>query len=111
MVAGAGVAVDAEALAHDALAGRDGLLHQRLLAPLPVQHALGLRDEDLRPLLGRRQRLAQRVAHAGHVVGAAHRAHPLDADAAHRLLDRVAGAARRLPRFDDSRSWPPVAEV
>src|ERR1019366_7176891 len=36
MVARAGVSIDAEALAHDALAGRDRLLHERLLAALLV---------------------------------------------------------------------------
>ena len=40
VVAGAGVGVDAEALAHDALAGGDRLAHQRLLAALLVEHAL-----------------------------------------------------------------------
>src|SRR3712207_8660129 len=55
-------------------------------------------DDDLRALLGRGQRLLQRVAHLGDVVGAGQRPHPFDADAAHRLLDRVAGGADRVLR-------------
>src|SRR5690606_8380575 len=93
MIAGAGVGVDAEALANDALASGDRLAHQRTLAPLAVQHALGLRDQHLRPLLRRGQRLLQRAAHAVDVVGAPDRPDPLDADAANRVLDLVPGAA------------------
>src|SRR4051812_22464837 len=58
MVAGAGVGVDAEALAHDALSRGDRLLHERLDAPLPVELALRLRDQHLRAFLLRGQRLA-----------------------------------------------------
>ena len=40
MVAGAGVAIDAETVAFDAFAVPRRFRHQRTLAPLPVQHAL-----------------------------------------------------------------------
>src|SRR3546814_8171814 len=40
MIAGAGIAVDTEALAHYSLAVLDGLANQRLLAALLVEHAL-----------------------------------------------------------------------
>src|SRR5690606_24472190 len=76
-----------------ALAGGDRLAHQRTLAPLAVQHALGLSDQHLRSLLRRGQRLLQRAAHALDVVGAPDRPDPLDADAAHRVLDLVSGTA------------------
>src|SRR3546814_964894 len=39
MIAGAGIAVDTEALAHYSLAVLDGLANQRLLAALLVEHA------------------------------------------------------------------------
>ena len=93
MVAGAGVGIDPEALADDALAGFHRLRRQRALAALAVQHAFGLGDDDLRTFRRRRQRLLQRFARLGDVVGVAQRAHPADADAAHRLLDRVLGRA------------------
>jgi hypothetical protein len=104
-------AVDAEALAHHALAARHRRLHLRLDPALPIELAFRLRDQHLRALLLRGERLAQGVAHAGDVVGAADRAHPVDADAAHRLLDRMAVLRVGCADFDDSRSWPPVAEV
>ena len=69
MIAGAGVGIDAEALAHHALAAVGGLAPQRADAALLVQHAFGLRDDDLRALLLGGQRLAQRVAHQRDVVG------------------------------------------
>ena len=47
MIAGAGVGIDAEALAHDALAGRDRLFHQRPHPALAIQLALPLGDDDL----------------------------------------------------------------
>src|SRR5258707_1647959 len=46
-----------------------------------VQHALRRCDDYLRPLLLRGQRLAQRVAHLGDVVGPVDLPNPLDADA------------------------------
>ena len=48
MIAGAGVGIDAEALAHHALAALRGLAQQRPDAALLVQHAFRLRDDDLR---------------------------------------------------------------
>ncbi len=50
------------------------------------------------PLLARRQRLAQRVAHLGDVVGAIDLPHPFRADAAHRVDDAVVGLAPRVER-------------
>jgi hypothetical protein len=97
MVAGAGVRIDAEPFAHDALAVLDRLGHQRLDAALAVELAFRLRDQHLGPLFGRHQRIADRIAHPCDVIGARHRPGPADADAAHRLFDRVVGlAVRRL---------------
>ena len=50
MIAGAGVGIDPEALAHHALAACHPLAHERALAPLLVQHAFGLGDDHLRAL-------------------------------------------------------------
>ena len=49
MIAGAGVGIDAEPLAHHALAAWRPCA-QRADAALLVQHAFGMRDDDLRPL-------------------------------------------------------------
>ncbi len=96
MIAGADVFIDTEALAHDALAALGGGRHQRLHAPLLVQHAFRRGDDDLRPLFLRRQRLAQGVAHVRDVVGAVDLAHPFGADALHRLDDRMLGRTRTV---------------
>ena len=42
------------------------------------------------------QRLAQRVAHLGDVIGAVDLAHPVGADALHRIDDRIVGLAPRV---------------
>ena len=96
MIAGAGIGIDAEALAHHALAALQALAHQRPHAPLLVEHAFRLGDDDLRPLDRGSERLLERVAHPADVIGARDRAHPVDADAAHRLLDRVLGRAHGI---------------
>ncbi len=93
MIARAGIGIDAEALAHDAFAALNRLRHQRALAALLVQHAFRLRHDDLGAFLLGGQRLAQGVAHLPDIVGVRDGAHPLDADAAHRLLDRIVGRA------------------
>ncbi len=96
MVAGAGVGIDAEALAHHAAAAFHLLACQRAFSPLLIEHAFGLGDDDLRALGRGGQRLSQRIPHLGDIVGAGERAHPSHADAAHRLLDRVPGGADRV---------------
>ena len=58
MIARAGVGIDAETLAHDALAALDRRAHLRAHAPLLVEHAFGLGDDDLRALFRRRQRFS-----------------------------------------------------
>src|SRR6266516_1760557 len=58
MIACAGVGIDAETFAHHAVAVLDGLVYQRADAALLVQHAFGLRHDDLRAFLGCGQRLA-----------------------------------------------------
>src|SRR5262245_43484441 len=96
MVAGTDVFVDTEALAHDALATFDSGRRQRLHAALLVEHAFRRGDDDLGSLFFRRQRLAQRVAHALDVVGAVDLAHPFCADALYRLDDRMLGRTRTV---------------
>ena len=67
VVAGADVLIDAEARLRRTRSPRlTAAAKQRLLAALPVEHAFGRRDDDLRPLRLRGQRLAQRVAHLRH---------------------------------------------
>ncbi len=81
----------------------------RLFAALAVEHALALRDDDFGPLLGRGQRLAQRVAHRGDVVGAGDAANPFHADAAHGVGDGKPRRAVGLPRARTgcpARRWP-----
>ena len=93
VVAGASVGIDAEAFAHHAPALARGTLRRRFLAPLPVEHALALRDDHLGAFFGGGQRLAQHVAHRRHIVGAGDCANPLHADAAHGIGDRLARGA------------------
>src|SRR5690606_17699677 len=89
--AGARIAVDAEALTHHAFAFLQRLPHQRPLAALAVEHAFGLRHDDLRPLLGRRHRLAQHADHSLEVIGAGDGLDSSGTDAPH---GRLAGVAR-----------------
>src|SRR5690606_12146900 len=95
-IAGAGVAVDAEALLHHPRAILDPLPHQRPLSALAVQHAFGAGNDDLGPLFGAGQRLFQRVTHPCQVVGTVDGANPLYPDSPDRLLNRVAGRADRV---------------
>ena len=71
MVAGAGVGVDAEALAHDALAGAIAALTSGLLAPLPVELHSDCATSTFGPFsfVVSASRSASRIA--GDVVGAA----------------------------------------
>src|SRR5205823_8510369 len=89
VVAGAGVGIDAEALAHDAPALLQALAHQRPHAPFFIEHAFGLSDDDFWALDRGGERLFERIAHLRDIVGARERAHPFDADTAHGLFDRV----------------------
>ncbi len=74
------------------------LASRRLHAALLVEHAFGGGDDDLRPLVLRRQRLAQSVAHPADVVGAVDLPHPVRADALDRVDDAVVGLAARIER-------------
>jgi hypothetical protein len=91
MIARADVLVDAEALAQHGFSGFLCLVDERLHTALLVEHAFGGRDDDLRSLLLRGQRLAQRVAHLGHVVGVVDLTHPFGAHALHGIDDGVIG--------------------
>src|SRR3546814_1756696 len=82
MIAGAGIAVDTEALAHYSLAVLDGLANQRLLAALLVEHALRLCHDDLGSRFLRCHRLAPCVAPLFEVVDSVDRMDPAAADAA-----------------------------
>src|SRR5439155_946980 len=96
VVAGAGIGIDAEALAHDALAALQALAHQRPHAPLFIEHAFGLSDDDFWTLDRGGERLFEHIAHLRDIIGARERAHPFDADAAHGFLDRVLGRAHAV---------------
>src|SRR5690606_25272083 len=78
VVAGADIGVDAKAFFDDALALFDGSLEYRLEAPLLVQHALGLGDDDLGPFLGGGQRFFDGGLNFGNAVGAVQHPYPLD---------------------------------
>src|SRR5882762_4091998 len=99
MVAGTYVGIDAETLAHHPLALLDHLPKNGRHAPGSIQLTLAFRDDYLGSLVRRRQGLAQRVDALLHLVRL-NRPHPLDADAAHRALDRIVGLSilRLRPR-------------
>src|SRR6266404_6137268 len=88
MVAGAHIGIDAETLAHHALAVLDHLPEDGRLAPASIQLALALRDDDLGSLVRRRQRLTQRVDALLHLVRL-NRPHPFNTHTADRALDRI----------------------
>src|SRR6185437_16007538 len=88
VIAGAGVRVDAEALADHTLAFLDGLLHQRTDAPLAIELTLALGNDHLGATKLRRQRLTQHLQSVRHIVGPG-MPHPLHADAADGIDDRV----------------------
>ena len=90
MIAGANVVVDAVARFHHALAALELLGIFGAHAALAHQHAFAVGDDHLEPALGGAHRLLQRVRHFRDAVGA-HRAQPLDAERAQRLLDADAG--------------------
>ena len=96
VIAGAGLRVDAEAFADDALA----LLHapgdERLLAPRPIQRALALGDDDLGALVSRGEGFLEQVAHLVYLEGIRHGPGPLDPDATNRLFDGVLRRAQRI---------------
>src|SRR5262249_24825749 len=96
VVAGAGVGIDAETFAHHALAAFQTFAHERPHAALLVEHAFGLGDDDLGAFDRRGKRLLERSAHLADVIGARDGAHPIDAAAAHGLLDRVFGRAHAV---------------
>src|SRR5690625_5243446 len=93
MVAGTGILIDTEAVTHHAFAFLDLAAENRLFAALPVQHALGLGDDDLGSGLVRCHRFAQGVAHFRHFIGVGLKLDPFGAHAAHRLFDRLFGVA------------------
>ena len=99
MIARAGVGIDAEALAHHALAGLYLLAPQRPLAPLAVEHALALRDHHLGSALGGGHGLAQGLLHFSQAIGVGDSTHPVHAHTTHRLLDRVVGGANLIARL------------
>src|SRR5690606_14594327 len=89
MVAGADVRVDAEALFDHPLAFLDRRAELRLDAPLLVQHAFGLRNDDLGPFLGCGQGFFDGGLHLGDAVGAVQYAHPFDTHALDGVDDGV----------------------
>ena len=106
MVACAGVVIDAEPVAHDALAVFLALFSKGLYAALLVQHAFRLGDDDLRAAFSRWSALPQGVAHLRDVIGARRSCEThFHADATDRPLDRIAGRADLvLSAVDESRS-------
>ena len=82
MISGAGIRIDAEPFMNDALAGLDRFADLGPLAPLLVQHAFGLGDDDFGTWRGGCQRFLQGLAHLGDVIGASERPDPIDPDPA-----------------------------
>ena len=95
MIACARVGVDTESSANRAFSVSDAPLHLRFNTTLFVQHALGLRDDDLRPALFGGQRLFERGLHFFQIVGL-HRLRPLYADAFDSSFDGMTCAACRV---------------
>src|SRR5262249_23951506 len=96
VVDGAGVRIDAKALAHHALAAFHSFAHEPPPAALLVEHAFGLGGDYPGAFARRGRRLLGGFAHFADVVGARDGAPPVDADAAHGLLDRVLGRAHAV---------------
>ena len=106
MVAGTGIGVYAETLAHHPLAVGNLLANFWLLAPLEVQHAFTLRNDDLGAFFLGGQRLPQGVAHLRQAIGIGDRFYPLNTHAANRLFNRVVGAADRIDGFGRQQVLP-----
>src|SRR4030081_3016178 len=92
VIARADIGIDAETLTHHALAFLGHPLQNGGHAPLSIQFALTFRDDDLRPLVLRRQSLAQRADALLHLVRM-YRPHPFHSHAAHCALDRIPALA------------------
>src|SRR5450631_2611612 len=97
MIAGAGLGVDSETLAHYALAVFDRPLHEWLHAPLAVQLALAFGDDHLRTTEARAHSFAQYGQSLLHVEGVC-TLDPFDADSFHRVLDRVVSCTMLIGR-------------
>src|SRR5258706_4366836 len=96
MVARAYVLVRAEARAYHAFARFECRGNLRTDAPLALELALGVGDDDFQPLVRGVHGLAQRLRHLADAVGV-DRLDPLDADTLQRTLHaHVAGIPLRL---------------
>src|SRR5690606_29475830 len=93
MIARTDIRVDAEALLDHAFSVAHGLVEGWLLAPLPVQHAFGLGNDDFGALFRRGKRFLYRGAGPRDIIGAIQRAQPFDPYPTHRRLNRVVGGA------------------
>src|ERR1700723_1675068 len=89
MIPRTNLGIDAEALAPPPLALLGHALQHGRDAPLAIQLALALRDDDLGSLIVRRQGFAQRVDAFLHLVRM-DCAHPIHTHAAHGPFDRIA---------------------
>src|SRR5690606_13402855 len=93
MVAGTDVGVDTKPLLHNALAFFDGSPELRLDPALLVQHALGLRNNDLGTFLGRSQCLFDGGLHLRHTIGTVKHAHPFHAYSLYCIHNGIVGRA------------------
>ena len=83
--------VNAEARYLNPSSFANGLLLQRLLAALAVQHAFGRRNDDLWAFFFGGQSLSEDIAHVAHVIGVVDLANPLNSYALNGFGDWILG--------------------